>query len=97
MCREMSAGYQNGLNYIALNLMEGNLGGCRLGDCDGLLRFKTACGCKGGMNGFNTSPYVSLGFKETAAAVKGLSAALHMTHGGVQGHADIVLESLISD
>lgn len=72
MCREMSAGYQNGLNYIALNLMEGNLAGCRLGDCEGLLRFKTACGCKGGMNGFNTSPYASLGFKETtAAAVKG--------------------------
>ncbi|XP_059198986.1 insulin receptor substrate 2 [Centropristis striata] len=71
MCREMSAGYQNGLNYIALNLMEGNLGGCRLGSCDGLLRFKTtACGCKGGMNGFNTSPYASMGFKETAAAVK---------------------------
>ncbi|KAM9850462.1 insulin receptor substrate 2 [Aulostomus maculatus] len=70
MCRETSAGYQNGLNYIALNLMEGNLGGCRLGGCDGLLRFKTACGCKGGMNGFNTSPYASLGFKETAAAVK---------------------------
>ncbi|CAJ1079533.1 insulin receptor substrate 2 [Xyrichtys novacula] len=68
MCREMSAGYQNGLNYIALNLMEGNLGGCRLGDSDGLLRFKTTCGCKGGMNGFNTSPYASLGFKETAAA-----------------------------
>ena len=72
MCREMSAGYQNGLNYIALNLMEGNLAGCRLGERDGLLRFKTACGCKGGMNGFSTSPYVSLGFKETtAAAVKG--------------------------
>ncbi|XP_074550725.1 insulin receptor substrate 2 [Halichoeres trimaculatus] len=70
MCREMSAGYQNGLNYIALNLMEGNLGGCRLGDSDGLLRFKTACGCKGGMNGFNASPYASLGFKETATAVK---------------------------
>ncbi|KAK9537760.1 hypothetical protein VZT92_005343 [Zoarces viviparus] len=71
MCREMSAGYQNGLNYIALNLMEGNLGGCRLGGCDGPLRFKTtACGCKGGMNGFNTSPYASMGFKETATAVK---------------------------
>ncbi|XP_034417128.1 insulin receptor substrate 2 [Cyclopterus lumpus] len=71
MCREMSAGYQNGLNYIALNLMEGNLGGCRLGGCDGLLSFKTtACGCKGGMNGFNTSPYASMGFKETATAVK---------------------------
>lgn len=70
MCRETSAGYQNGLNYIALNLMEGNLGGCGLGGCDGLLRFKAACGCKGGMNGFNTSPYASLGFKETATAVK---------------------------
>ncbi|XP_061697329.1 insulin receptor substrate 2 [Syngnathoides biaculeatus] len=71
MCRETSAGYQNGLNYIALNLMEGTLGGCRLGGCEGLLRFKSACGCKGGMNGFNSSPYASLGFKETtAAAVK---------------------------
>ncbi|CAN9497644.1 unnamed protein product [Ophioblennius macclurei] len=71
MCRETSAGYQNGLNYIALNLMEGNLGGCSLGGCDGLLRFKAACGCKGGLNGFNTGPYASLGFKETtAAAVK---------------------------
>lgn len=71
MCRETSAGYQNGLNYIALNLMEGNLGGCRLGGCNELLRFKTACGCKGGLNGFNTNPYASLGFKETtAAAVK---------------------------
>lgn len=65
MCRETSAGFQNGLNYIALNLMEGNLGAC-----DGLLRFKATCGCKGGMNGFNSSPYASLGFKETAAAVK---------------------------
>ncbi|XP_029386503.1 insulin receptor substrate 2 [Echeneis naucrates] len=70
MCRETSAGYQNGLNYIALNLMEGNFGGCRLGGCDGLLRLQPACGCKGGMNGFNTSPFASLGFKETAAAVK---------------------------
>ncbi|KAM9343979.1 insulin receptor substrate 2 [Pholidichthys leucotaenia] len=71
MCRETSAGYQNGLNYIALNLMEGNLGGCRLGGCDGLLRFKPACSCKGRLNGFNTSPFASLGFKETtAAAVK---------------------------
>lgn len=84
MCREMSAGYQNGLNYIALNLMEGNLGGCRLGDCDGLLRFKTACGCKGGMNGFNTSPYASLGFKETAAAVKGEHFHTWHTHSFMQ-------------
>uniref|UniRef100_A0A8C6TIK9 Insulin receptor substrate 2b n=1 Tax=Neogobius melanostomus TaxID=47308 RepID=A0A8C6TIK9_9GOBI len=32
MCRETSSGFQNGLNYIALNLMEGNLGAC-----DGLI------------------------------------------------------------
>ncbi|CDQ87185.1 unnamed protein product [Oncorhynchus mykiss] len=71
MCRETSAGYQNGLNYIALNLMEGSLGGCTsLGGCEGLLRFKAACGCKGGMNGFNASPYATMGFKETATAVK---------------------------
>uniref|UniRef100_A0A673XRG1 Insulin receptor substrate 2 n=1 Tax=Salmo trutta TaxID=8032 RepID=A0A673XRG1_SALTR len=75
MCRETSAGYQNGLNYIALNLMEGSLGGCStLGGSEGLLRFKAACGCKGGMNGFNTSPYATMGFKETATAVKGLGA-----------------------
>ncbi|XP_064800221.1 insulin receptor substrate 2-like [Oncorhynchus masou masou] len=71
MCRETSAGYQNGLNYIALNLMEGSLGGCtNLGGCEGLLRFKAACGCKGGMNSFNASPYATMGFKETATAVK---------------------------
>ncbi|XP_035611438.1 insulin receptor substrate 2-like [Oncorhynchus keta] len=71
MCRETSAGYQNGLNYIALNLMEGSLGGCStLGGCEGLLRFKAACGCKGGMNSFNASPYATMGFKETATAVK---------------------------
>ncbi|XP_075870687.1 insulin receptor substrate 2 [Nelusetta ayraudi] len=86
MCREMSAGYQNGLNYIALNLMEGNLGRCRLGDCDGLLRFKTGCGCKGGMNGFTTSPYSSLGFKETAAAVKGERLFLYTQHTAI--HAE---------
>lgn len=85
MSREMSAGYQNGLNYIALNLMEGNLAGCQLGDCDSLLRFKTACGCKGGMNGFNTSPYTSLGFKETAAAaVKGEPFHTCNTHSFIQ-------------
>ncbi|KAJ8013193.1 hypothetical protein DPEC_G00050730 [Dallia pectoralis] len=71
MCRQTSAGYQNGLNYIALNLMEGSLGNCTsLGGCEGLLRFKTACGCKGGMNGFNPSPYTNMGFNETATAVK---------------------------
>ncbi|XP_023865403.1 insulin receptor substrate 2-like [Salvelinus sp. IW2-2015] len=86
MCRETSAGYQNGLNYIALNLMEGSLGGCSsLGGCEGLLRFKAACGCKGGMNGFNASPYATMGFKETATAVKGeplpiMCVPLHACH-----------------
>ncbi|XP_017265765.1 insulin receptor substrate 2 isoform X1 [Kryptolebias marmoratus] len=77
MCRETSAGYQNGLNYIALNLMGGNFGGVSpgLGCCDELLRFKTACSCKGGLNGFNNSPYTSLGFKETTtAAVKAIAS-----------------------
>uniref|UniRef100_A0AAY5K7E6 Insulin receptor substrate 2 n=1 Tax=Esox lucius TaxID=8010 RepID=A0AAY5K7E6_ESOLU len=72
MCRQTSAGYQNGLNYIALNLMEGSLASCAgLGGSEGLLRFKAACGCKGGMNGFNASPYTNMGYSETATAVKG--------------------------
>ena len=71
MCRETSAGFQNGLNYIALNLMEGGLGGCDLGGGEGLLRFKTPCGCKGGMNGFSGGAYASMGFKEGVTAVKG--------------------------
>ncbi|MEQ2189221.1 hypothetical protein GOODEAATRI_022996 [Goodea atripinnis] len=76
MCRETSTGYQNGLNYIALNLMEGNLGAGRLGGCDEFLRFKTTCGCKEGLNGFSASPFASLGFKETTtAAVKGESSS----------------------
>ncbi|CAL8268535.1 unnamed protein product [Lota lota] len=74
MCRETSAGFQNGLNYIALNLMEGSLAGCGLGaGGEGLLRFKTPCGCKGGLNGFTGGPYASMGFKESVTAVKGLT------------------------
>ncbi|XP_051998341.1 insulin receptor substrate 2-like [Xyrauchen texanus] len=65
MCRETSAGFQNGLNYIALNLMDEGLDGC-----DSLVRFKAASCCKEGINGIHVSPYASLGFKETATTVK---------------------------
>uniref|UniRef100_A0A9J7XL01 Insulin receptor substrate 2 n=1 Tax=Cyprinus carpio carpio TaxID=630221 RepID=A0A9J7XL01_CYPCA len=65
MCRETSAGFQNGLNYIALNLMDGGLA-----SCDSLVRFKTTSCCKEGINGIHVSPYASLGFKETATIVK---------------------------
>ncbi|XP_007228762.3 insulin receptor substrate 2a [Astyanax mexicanus] len=66
MCRETSTGYQNGLNYIALNLMENR----ELRNCDSMMGFKTVSSCKGGINGLHTSPYVSLGFKETVTTVK---------------------------
>ncbi|XP_035265053.1 insulin receptor substrate 2 [Anguilla anguilla] len=65
MCRKTSAGFQNGLNYIALNLMDGNLG-----NCENIARLKAASYCKGGINGIHATPYVSLGFNETATTVK---------------------------
>ncbi|KAI1899884.1 hypothetical protein AGOR_G00066360 [Albula goreensis] len=65
MCRETSAGFQNGLNYIALNLMDGNLG-----TCESLARFKAASPCKRSINGIHGTSYASLGFKETATTVK---------------------------
>ncbi|XP_030643127.1 LOW QUALITY PROTEIN: insulin receptor substrate 2 [Chanos chanos] len=64
MCRETSAGFQNGLNYIALNLMDEGLA------TDALVRFKAASCCKGGVNGIHGSPFTSLGFKDTATTVK---------------------------
>lgn len=67
MCKETSAGFQHGLNYIALNLMENR----ELGNCEDLMGFKTINCCKGGINGLHDSPYVSLGFKETVATVTG--------------------------
>lgn len=63
MCRETSAGFQNGLNYIALNLMDEGLA-----SCDALVRFKAASCCKGSMSTIHASLY---GFKDTATAVKG--------------------------
>ncbi|XP_017325894.1 insulin receptor substrate 2 [Ictalurus punctatus] len=62
MCRETSAGFQNGLNYIALNLMDEGLA-----SCDALVRFKAASCCKGSMTAIYASLY---GFKDTATAVK---------------------------
>lgn len=67
MCKETSAGFQDGLNYIALNLMENR----EFGKCEHMMGFKTISCCKGGINGLHDSPYVSLGFKETVATVKG--------------------------
>lgn len=67
MCRETSAGYQNGLNYIALNLMEKQ----EMGNCENLVGFKTGGCCKAGINGLHATPYVCLGFKETATTVQG--------------------------
>lgn len=67
MCKETSAGFQHGLNYIALNLMENS----EFGNCENMMGFKTIGCCKGGINGLHDSPYVSLGFKETVTTVKG--------------------------
>ncbi|XP_051982557.1 insulin receptor substrate 2a [Xyrauchen texanus] len=66
MCRETSAGYQNGLNYITLNLM----GKQEMGSCENLVGFKTGGCCKSGINGLHATPYVCLGFKETATTVQ---------------------------
>ncbi|KAJ8350780.1 hypothetical protein SKAU_G00259100 [Synaphobranchus kaupii] len=65
MCRQTSSGFQNGLNYIALNLMDG-----KLGTCESQARFKAASHCKSTVNGIHGTSYVSLGFKETATTVK---------------------------
>ncbi|XP_077088352.1 insulin receptor substrate 2a [Siphateles boraxobius] len=66
MCRETSAGYQNGLSYITLNLMEKQ----EMGNCENTMGFKTVGCCKAGINGLHASPYVCLGFKETATTVQ---------------------------
>ncbi|KAM4601985.1 insulin receptor substrate 2-like [Polymixia lowei] len=65
MSRQASAGFQNGLNYIALNLLEN--GGVE--KCEDLVGFKSTS-CKGGINGLHTTPYVCLGFKEAATTAK---------------------------
>ncbi|KAG1956941.1 insulin receptor substrate 2a [Pimephales promelas] len=66
MCRETSAAYQNRLNYITLNLMEKQ----EMGNCENLMGFNTGGCCKAGINGLHATPYVCLGFKETATIVQ---------------------------
>lgn len=64
--RQSSAGYANGLNYIALNLLDNR----DVEKCEDLAGFKPTSSCKGGINGLHSSPYVCLGFKEAATTAK---------------------------
>ncbi|XP_073351492.1 insulin receptor substrate 2-like isoform X1 [Pagrus major] len=64
--RQSSAGYPNGLNYIALNLLDSR----DVEKCEDLAGFKPTSSCKGGINGLHSSPYVCLGFKEAATTAK---------------------------
>ncbi|XP_069022436.1 insulin receptor substrate 2-like isoform X2 [Embiotoca jacksoni] len=64
--RQSSAGYPNGLNYIALNLLDNR----DVEKCEDLVGFKPTSSCKGGINGLHSSPYVCLGFKEAATTAK---------------------------
>lgn len=63
--RQSSAGYPNGLNYIALNLLDN-----RVEKCEDLAGFKPTSSCKGGINGLHSTPFVCLGFKEAATTAK---------------------------
>ncbi|XP_077370486.1 insulin receptor substrate 2-like [Festucalex cinctus] len=60
--RQGSAAYPNGLNYIALDLLDNK--------CDELVGFKPVSSCKQGINGLHNTPYVCLGFKESATTAK---------------------------
>ncbi|KAM6893596.1 insulin receptor substrate 2-like [Xenentodon cancila] len=64
--RQTSVGYSNGLNYIALNLLENR----DVEKCSDLVGFKPTSSCKGGINGLHSTPYVCLGFKEAATTAK---------------------------
>ncbi|NXU55633.1 IRS2 protein, partial [Turnix velox] len=69
MCRETSAGFQNGLNYIAIDVVDGTLANCDK------TRSKARHVLNGGINGVEMSAYASIDFlshnlKETSA-VKG--------------------------
>ncbi|NXC49900.1 IRS2 protein, partial [Penelope pileata] len=69
MCRETSAGFQNGLNYIAIDVVDGTLAGCDKA------RSKTRHVLNGGVSGVETSAYASIDFLshnlKEASAVKG--------------------------
>ncbi|KAM6893004.1 insulin receptor substrate 2-like [Lycodopsis pacificus] len=64
--RQSSAAYPNGLNYIALNLLDNR----DVEKCEDLAGFKPTGSCKAGINGLHSSPYVCLGFKEAATTAK---------------------------
>ncbi|KAM9327809.1 insulin receptor substrate 2-like [Pholidichthys leucotaenia] len=64
--QQNSAGYPNGLNYIALNLLDNR----DMEKCKDLVGFKPTASCKGGINGLHSLPFVCLGFKEAATTAK---------------------------
>ncbi|XP_076008498.1 insulin receptor substrate 2-like isoform X2 [Genypterus blacodes] len=64
--RQTSSGYQNGLNYIALNLLDNR----DVEKCEELVGFKPTSSWKGGIHGLHGAPYVCLGFKEAATTAK---------------------------
>uniref|UniRef100_A0A8C4W9D9 Insulin receptor substrate 2 n=1 Tax=Gopherus evgoodei TaxID=1825980 RepID=A0A8C4W9D9_9SAUR len=65
MCRETSAGFQNGLNYIAIDVVDGSLANCDKG----------RHAMNGDISGMETSAYASIDFLahnlKEATAVKG--------------------------
>ncbi|NXS55006.1 IRS2 protein, partial [Brachypteracias leptosomus] len=69
MCRETSAGFQNGLNYIAIDVVDGTLANCDKA------RSKVRHVLNGGINGVEMSAYASIDFLshnlKEANAVKG--------------------------
>ncbi|NXL45047.1 IRS2 protein, partial [Podilymbus podiceps] len=69
MCRETSAGFQNGLNYIAIDVVDGTLANCDKA------RSKARHVLNGGINGVEMSAYASIDFLshnlKEASAVKG--------------------------
>ncbi|NWR63904.1 IRS2 protein, partial [Bucorvus abyssinicus] len=69
MCRETSAGFQNGLNYIAIDVVDGSLANCDKA------RSKARHVLNGGINGVEMSAYASIDFLshnlKEASAVKG--------------------------
>ncbi|NXM07174.1 IRS2 protein, partial [Tyrannus savana] len=69
MCRETSAGFQNGLNYIAIDVVDGSLANCDKS------RLKARHLLNGGISGVEMSAYASIDFLshnlKEASAVKG--------------------------
>ncbi|NXJ83004.1 IRS2 protein, partial [Trogon melanurus] len=69
MCRETSAGFQNGLNYIAIDVVDGTLASCDKA------RSKARHVLNGGISGVEMSAYASIDFLshnlKEASAVKG--------------------------